>query len=86
MLYYLHGYQSSLTGEKATLLKETIGAIPIAYRDDPPEKLVISRCLSRISEALQNDDYVVLIGSSLGGVPCYIHCTDPPNSKTTHSS
>ena len=67
MLYYLHGYQSSPTGEKATLLKETIGAIPIAYRDDPPEKLVISRCLSRISEALQNDDYVVLIGSSLGG-------------------
>jgi pimeloyl-ACP methyl ester carboxylesterase len=67
MLYYLHGYQSSPTGEKATLLKETLGAIPIAYRDDSPEKLVISRCLSRISEVLQNDDHVVLIGSSLGG-------------------
>jgi pimeloyl-ACP methyl ester carboxylesterase len=67
MLYYLHGYQSSPTGEKATLLKEALGAIPIAYRDDSPEKLVISRCLFRISEALQNDDHVVLIGSSLGG-------------------
>lgn len=67
MLYYLHGYQSSPTGEKATLFKKTIGAKPIEYRDDSPEKLVISRCLCRISEAVQNDDNVVLIGSSLGG-------------------
>jgi pimeloyl-ACP methyl ester carboxylesterase len=67
VLYYLHGYQSSPSGEKATLLKETLKAIPITYRDDSPEKLVISRCLLRISEVLQNDDHVVLIGSSLGG-------------------
>lgn len=68
MLYYLHGYQSSPTGEKATIFKETLGAIPIAYRDETPENLVISRCLYRISEVLKNDHNVVLIGSSLGGL------------------
>ena len=68
MLYYLHGYQSSPTGEKATMFKETLGAIPIAYRNDSPENLVISRCLYRISEVLKNDGHVVLIGSSLGGL------------------
>jgi pimeloyl-ACP methyl ester carboxylesterase len=67
MLYYLHGYQSSPTGEKATLLKETLHVHPISYREGPPEDLVISQCLDRISEAIQNDPHVVLIGSSLGG-------------------
>jgi predicted esterase YcpF (UPF0227 family) len=67
MLYYLHGYQSSPNGEKATIFKETLQAIPIAYRDDSPSTLVISRCLNRISEEIKNDHHVVLIGSSLGG-------------------
>ncbi len=67
MLYYLHGYQSSPTGEKATIFKRTLGAIPIIYHDDSPENLVISQCLYRISEVLRNDHEVVLIGSSLGG-------------------
>lgn len=67
MLYYVHGYQSSPNGEKATILKEKLGAIPIAYRDCSPENLVISQCLNCISEAIKNDDQVVLIGSSLGG-------------------
>lgn len=67
MLYYIHGYQSSPDGEKATLLKETIQAIPICYREGSPEELVISECLSRISEAIENDQQVILIGSSLGG-------------------
>jgi predicted esterase YcpF (UPF0227 family) len=67
MLYYIHGYQSSPDGEKATLLKETIQAIPIRYREGSPEELAISECLSRISEAIENDQQVILIGSSLGG-------------------
>ncbi len=67
MLYYLHGYQSSPNGEKATLLKTTLHAIPIPYRESAPEELVISECLSSISEGIANDQQVVLIGSSLGG-------------------
>ncbi|MFA5102137.1 MAG: YqiA/YcfP family alpha/beta fold hydrolase [Candidatus Thermoplasmatota archaeon] len=67
MLYYLHGYQSSPNGEKAMLLKETLQALPIVYRDSPPEELRISQCLQRISEAISTDPQVVLIGSSLGG-------------------
>jgi predicted esterase YcpF (UPF0227 family) len=67
MLYFLHGYQSSPNGEKATLLKKTLKAIPISYQDGAPEDLVISQALSRISDVLKNDTKVVLIGSSLGG-------------------
>jgi len=67
MLYYLHGYQSSPFSEKGTLLKETLHAIPITYRNGAPEDLVISECLSRISDVIQKDEQVVLIGSSLGG-------------------
>jgi pimeloyl-ACP methyl ester carboxylesterase len=67
MLYYLHGYQSNPDGEKATVLKKTLQAVPITYRDGSPEELVISRCLNRISAFIQNDHDIVLIGSSLGG-------------------
>jgi predicted esterase YcpF (UPF0227 family) len=67
MLYYLHGYQSSPLSEKGTLLKETLHAIPIPYRNGAPEDLVISECLSRISDVIKKDQQVVLIGSSLGG-------------------
>jgi predicted esterase YcpF (UPF0227 family) len=67
MLYYIHGYQSSPTREKATLLKEKLQALPIIYRESSPEELVISECLTRISEAIAHDQQVVLIGSSLGG-------------------
>jgi predicted esterase YcpF (UPF0227 family) len=67
MLYYIHGYQSNPTGEKAILLKEELQVIPITYQDSPPEELVISECLSRISEAIVHDQQVILIGSSLGG-------------------
>jgi predicted esterase YcpF (UPF0227 family) len=67
MLYYIHGYQSSPSGQKATLLKETIQAIPITYRDGPPEDLIISKCLDRISKSIAGDQQAILIGSSLGG-------------------
>ncbi|MCX6671570.1 MAG: alpha/beta fold hydrolase [Euryarchaeota archaeon] len=67
MLYYIHGYQSSPTGEKAILLKEELQVIPITYQESPPQDLVISKCLSRISEAIAHDQQVILIGSSLGG-------------------
>jgi len=67
MLYYIHGYQSSPVGEKATLLKKTIQAIPITYREGPAEDLVISHCLDRIAKIIREDPRVVLIGSSLGG-------------------
>jgi predicted esterase YcpF (UPF0227 family) len=67
MLYYLHGYQSSPEGEKATLFKETLQAIPLQYIDGAPEDLVISKALNRISIAIKKDKEVVLIGSSLGG-------------------
>jgi predicted esterase YcpF (UPF0227 family) len=67
MLYFIHGYESSPTGEKATLLKKTLKALPITYRDGAPEDLVIVQALHCISEAIQDDDKVVLIGSSLGG-------------------
>lgn len=67
MLYYLHGYQSSPSGQKAVLFQETVHAIPISYREGLPEDLVISECLSRIHQVIKNDHQVVLIGSSLGG-------------------
>jgi predicted esterase YcpF (UPF0227 family) len=67
MLYYIHGYQSSPNGQKATLLKETLHAVPITYRESAPEDLVISQCLHRILKSIAHDQQVTLIGSSLGG-------------------
>lgn len=67
MLYYIHGYQSSPQGEKATLLKKTIQAIPITYRNGHAEDLIISHCLNRIGAVIQDDPHAILIGSSLGG-------------------
>ncbi len=67
MLYFIHGYESSPQGEKAKLLEQTLHAIPIAYREDRPEVLVISRCLYRIANTIANDHQATLIGSSLGG-------------------
>lgn len=67
MLYFLHGYQSSPTGQKAMLFKETLQAIPITYRQGAPEDLIISQCLSRIDQQIKNDSQALLIGSSLGG-------------------
>ena len=68
MLYYVHGYMSEPDSTKGILLKEKLNAIPIKYRDCPPEDLVISDCVERIVEKIKNDDDVILIGSSLGGL------------------
>ena len=67
MLYYIHGYQSTPDGEKGTLFKEKLDVKAIKYRDCEPENLIIADCLKRISDAIKNDENVVLIGSSLGG-------------------
>lgn len=67
MIYYIHGYMSSPDSTKGTLFKKTLNAEPIKYRDCPPEKLVISDCLKRISCQIKNDENIILIGSSLGG-------------------
>lgn len=67
MLYYIHGYQSTPTGEKATLFKKTLDAIAISYQDTSPEEIRIPHCLEKISGKIKNDPSVTLIGSSLGG-------------------
>ncbi|MFO7677208.1 MAG: YqiA/YcfP family alpha/beta fold hydrolase [Thermoplasmatota archaeon] len=66
-IYYIHGYQSTPKGEKALLFKKKLKATPITYRDCSPEKLIISHCLTQISETISHDTNVLLIGSSLGG-------------------
>lgn len=68
MKYYIHGYLSKPNSIKGTLLKKELNVIPIKYRDCKPEELVISDALERIKEQIQNDEDVVLIGSSLGGL------------------
>jgi pimeloyl-ACP methyl ester carboxylesterase len=67
MLYYIHGYQSSPTGDKAQLFSHTLKAYPIPYRTCKPEDIDITDCLKNIAKAIQNDPAVTLIGSSLGG-------------------
>ena len=81
MLYYIHGYQSNPRGEKATLFKETLHAVPISYQDTIPEEINISDCLDRISLKTRNDSSVVLIGSSLGGFLAASTALDHPNVK-----
>jgi len=81
MFYYIHGYQSSPTSKKGTLFKEKLGAVAIKYRDCKPEELVIKDCLDRIKRAIQDDNNVVLIGSSLGGFLAAETAYDVPTVK-----
>ncbi len=67
MLYYIHGYQSTPYGEKATLFKEALHVRAIRYQDTAPEEIQIPYCLEKISWEIKNDPSVILIGSSLGG-------------------
>jgi predicted esterase YcpF (UPF0227 family) len=81
-IYYVHGYQSSPDGDKGTLFKEKLNAIPIKYRECEPEKLVISECLDEIYNKIKNDENVVLIGSSLGGLLASVVALNYPNVKS----
>lgn len=67
-LYYIHGYMSDPNSTKGTLFKDKLNAKAIKYRDCKPEDLVISDCLQRIKDELDEDNDSVLIGSSLGGL------------------
>ena len=67
-LYYIHGYQSNPDSTKGLILKKELNVTPIKYRDCAPEELIISEAIERIKEQIKNDENVVLIGSSLGGL------------------
>jgi hypothetical protein len=66
-LYFIHGYESSPNGRKATLFRKKLNAIPVDYRDCKPEEIVINNCIKNILKIIENGDKV-LIGSSLGGL------------------
>jgi len=68
MKYYIHGYLSEPNSTKGKLLKEKLNVIPLKYRECTPEELTISDCVSRILDQIKDDNEVVLIGSSLGGL------------------
>ena len=65
--FFIHGYQSSPDGDKATLLKNSLNVIPIRYRYCEPEQLEISSCIDEIRKAIGTSSQPVIIGSSLGG-------------------
>lgn len=81
MLYYIHGYQSSPDSAKGVLFREKLNAKSINYRDCKPEEIVISDCLKRISQEIESDDEVLLIGSSLGGLLAAITALENQNVK-----
>ena len=54
-LYYIHGYMSDPNSTKGTLFKEKLNAKAIKYRDCKPEDLVISDCLKRIKDELEEE-------------------------------
>ena len=68
MIYYIHGYQSSIQSTKAKILKEKLNVKPIKYRNCPPEQLIIKDCINQIQDYIKNDQNIILIGSSLGGL------------------
>ena len=81
MLYYIHGYLSEPNSTKGTLFKEKLNAKAIKYRDCEPEDLVISDCIKRVKKEIKNDDNVVLIGSSLGGLLAAKTALEKPTVK-----
>lgn len=81
MIYYIHGYMSDPNSTKGTLFKEKLNAKAIKYRDCKPEDLVIADCLQNIKKEIENDEDVVLIGSSLGGFLAAKTALDNSNVK-----
>ena len=81
MIYYIHGYLSEPNSTKGTLFKEKLNAKAIKYRDCEPEDLVVSDCVKRIEEEIKNDDFAILIGSSLGGLLAAKTALDNSNVK-----
>jgi len=67
MIYYIHGYLSSIKSKKGRLLKEKLKVVPIKYRDCDPVDLEISECLKIIYDKIKYDRKAILIGSSFGG-------------------
>jgi len=80
-LFYIHGYMSDPNSTKGTLFKEKLNAKAIKYRDCEPEDLVISDCLKRIKNEIEQDNEAVLIGSSLGGLLAAKTALENPNVK-----
>ena len=67
-IYYIHGYLSEPDSTKGVLFNKKLDAKAIKYRDCKPENLIISECVNNIREFIKDDEKVVLIGSSLGGL------------------
>jgi len=68
MLYYIHGYLSSPDSTKAMILKKELDVKSIKYRNCAPEELVINECVEEILKEIKDDEKIILIGSSLGGL------------------
>jgi predicted esterase YcpF (UPF0227 family) len=81
MLYYIHGFLSEPNSTKGTLFKEKLNAKAIKYRDCEPEDLVLSDCVNRIEQEIENDENAILIGSSLGGLLAAKTALDNTNVK-----
>lgn len=67
-LYFIHGWLSSPTGEKAQLFKEHLNAEPLSYRDCDPQDINVDECINTLQQTLEGKTDITLIGSSLGGL------------------
>ena len=82
MLYYIRGYQSTPDSAKGTLFRQKLNTQSIDYHQGEQEDIEITECLRKITEATQNDDNTILIGSSLGGFLAAKTGLDHPNIKS----
>lgn len=82
MLYYIHGYQSTPNSAKGRLFQKSLNAQSIEYHQGNPEDLEISVCVENILTAIQHDQDLALIGSSLGGFLAAKVALEFPSVKT----